>query len=180
MLRQTEGMGNCEIPRLTSHWSRRQQPPLVPRCGCWRGSPRALGPAGVRETQDTGGAMPPSQAGPGTTENPQDTGDPRQHTTKTGDAQDRDGPRHRTSKTAPPQPSHAGTTPALASRPLGTGAGAKAGQGRARSPGRGLTRACKRRQGARLVVGRRGAVPLPGAPEAWRSCAKRSLAFLTG
>ncbi len=28
---------------LTSHWSRRQQPPLVPRSGCWRGSPRALG-----------------------------------------------------------------------------------------------------------------------------------------
>jgi hypothetical protein len=25
---------------LTTHWSRRQQPPLVPRCGCWRGSPR--------------------------------------------------------------------------------------------------------------------------------------------
>ena len=32
--------------------------------------------------------MPPSQAGPGTTEHPQDKGDPRQHTTKTGDAQD--------------------------------------------------------------------------------------------
>jgi hypothetical protein len=28
---------------LTTHWSRRQQPPLVPRSGCWRGSPRALG-----------------------------------------------------------------------------------------------------------------------------------------
>ena len=41
-------------PRLTSHWSRRQQPPLVPRCGCWRGSPRALGPAGARQTPKTG------------------------------------------------------------------------------------------------------------------------------
>ena len=28
---------------LTTHWSRRQQPPLVPRCGSWRGSPRAFG-----------------------------------------------------------------------------------------------------------------------------------------
>jgi hypothetical protein len=31
------------IRPLTTHWSRRQQPSLVPRCGCWRGSPRALG-----------------------------------------------------------------------------------------------------------------------------------------
>jgi hypothetical protein len=30
------------IRPLTSHWSRRQQPPLVPRSGCRRGSPRAL------------------------------------------------------------------------------------------------------------------------------------------
>jgi len=43
------------LPRpLTTHWSRRQQPPLVPRCGSWRGSPRALGPAGVRHTSKTG------------------------------------------------------------------------------------------------------------------------------
>jgi hypothetical protein len=28
---------------LTTHWSRRHQPPLVPRSGCRRGSPRALG-----------------------------------------------------------------------------------------------------------------------------------------
>ena len=30
-------------PPLTTHWSRRQQPSLVPRSGCWRGSPRTLG-----------------------------------------------------------------------------------------------------------------------------------------
>ena len=39
--------------RLTSHWSRRQQPPLVPRSGCWRGSPRAFGPLCVGSNLDT-------------------------------------------------------------------------------------------------------------------------------
>ena len=43
------------------------------------------------------------------------------------------------------------------------------GPGRASGTQRGLTIACSRRRGARLVVGRRDAVPLPGAAEAWRS-----------
>ena len=38
------------MPPLTTHWSRRQQPPLVPRCGCWRGSPRAFGACGGRRS----------------------------------------------------------------------------------------------------------------------------------
>ena len=37
----------------TKHWSRRQQPPLVPRSGCQRGSPRALGSA--RRRLEAGG-----------------------------------------------------------------------------------------------------------------------------
>ncbi len=42
--------GQYAVPMrpLTTHWSRRQQPPLVPRSGCWRGSPRALGPSSTR------------------------------------------------------------------------------------------------------------------------------------
>ena len=37
-------LGQGSVPRrgLTLHWSRRQQPPLVPRSGCRRGSPPAL------------------------------------------------------------------------------------------------------------------------------------------
>ena len=38
-----QGRGVMPMRPLTTHWSRRHQPPLVPRCGCWRGSPRALG-----------------------------------------------------------------------------------------------------------------------------------------
>ena len=101
---------------------------------------------------------------------------PRQRRSKTAHLQDRRGARQRPStpqdvadRAPPTPPGHTGPTNALASRLLGARAGATAGQGRARYPGRGLTNACKRRRGARLVVGRRGAVLLPGAPEAWRS-----------
>jgi hypothetical protein len=43
-----------------------------------------------------------------------------------------------------------------------------------------LTIACKRRRGARLVGGRRGAVQLPGAPEAWRWVAGRGVVAWRG
>ena len=47
------GRGVVPMRPLTTHWSRRQQPSLLRRCGCWRGSPRALGPAGTKaQTED--------------------------------------------------------------------------------------------------------------------------------
>ena len=61
-------------PRRTTHWSRRQQPPLVPRCGCWR---RLQCVVRLGEEDGTGPATPAwlpwaSDAGP-----PSDT--PKDH-----------------------------------------------------------------------------------------------------
>ena len=81
----------------------------------------------------------------------QDREPPRQRRSKTANLQDRRGASQRPStlqdvadRAPPTPPGHAGPTNALASRPLGARAGAKAGQGRARYPGRGLTNACSR------------------------------------
>jgi hypothetical protein len=145
------GRGSGAQRGRTTHWSRpRQWGPVLQAGVVWRGgSPRALGPTGGRTTPRHRRRHDGILTGIGQDRAPQDKGSPRQHIAKTTHLSDRRGPSQRRSKTkdgatsAPPTPpASAGPPCSSASRSLGAQAGAKAGAGRARDPGRGLTNAC--------------------------------------